>query len=163
MLTLAFKGSGLALPDLMANRWQASLSILGIDEIKSVPGNPTSHPFVERVIGTTRREYLDHMLFFNERDLQKKLDLFQTYYNEARAHSSFEMKTPKEWASDEKLDEKVVSIDNYRWQSHCNDLYQLPVAAYYSNSHRTAIIWRSGRIKIRRKSTRRVMIAPWVS
>jgi hypothetical protein len=36
---------------------------LEIDEIKSVPGNPVSHPFVERIIGPTRREYLDHQIF----------------------------------------------------------------------------------------------------
>ena len=116
-------------PLFLFHRWKATLRVIDVEEIKTVPGVPTSHPFVERIIGGVRREYLDHMLFFNERDLQKKLDLFQTYYNETRAHSSLEMKTPKEWASDEKLDEKVVSIDNYRWQSHCNGLYQLPVAA----------------------------------
>ena len=46
------------------HRWQAILRILDIDEIKSVPYTPTSHPFIERLIGTTRREVLDHILFF---------------------------------------------------------------------------------------------------
>jgi putative transposase len=116
-------------PLYLFHRWQANLSILGIDEIKSVPGNPVSHPFVERVIGTTRREYLDHMLFFNERDLQNKLDQFQAYYNDVRAHSSLDRKTPAAMAFGEEPDEKVVSIDRYRWKKHCNGLYELPVAA----------------------------------
>jgi hypothetical protein len=116
-------------PLYLFHRWQANLSILEIDEIKSVPGNPVSHPFVERVIGTTRREYLDHMLFFNERDLQNKLDKFQAYYNDVRAHSSLDMKTPRAMAFGVEPDEKVVSIDRYRWKKHCNGLYELPVAA----------------------------------
>ncbi len=78
---------------------------------------------------------INHMLQLNQvtyrevTDLQKKLDLFQRYYNVTRAHSSLEMKTPKEMASDEKLDKKVASLDNYRWQSHCRGFYQLPIAA----------------------------------
>jgi len=116
-------------PLYLFHRWQANLRILEIDEIKSVPGYPVSHPFVERIIGTTRREYLDHLLFFNGRDLQNKLDQFQTYYNDVRAHSSLDMKTPAAMAYGEASDDKVVSIDHYRWKKQCNDLYQLPMAA----------------------------------
>jgi hypothetical protein len=49
-----------------------------IDEIKTVPHVPLSHPFVERLIGTIRREFLDHVLFWNARDLERKLVDFQT-------------------------------------------------------------------------------------
>jgi hypothetical protein len=48
-----------------------------------VPHVPLSHPFVERLIGTVRREFLDHVLFWNSRDLERKLAEFQAYYNEA--------------------------------------------------------------------------------
>lgn len=41
------------------HRWRANLWVCGIDEIKSVPYVPRSHLFVERLIGTVRREYLD--------------------------------------------------------------------------------------------------------
>ena len=116
-------------PLYLFHRWQTNLRILEVDEIKSVPGNSTSHPFVERVIGTTRREYPDHMLFFNERDLQNKLDKFQAYYNDVRAHSSLDMKTPRALAFGVEPNEKVVSIDGYRRKKHCNGLYELPVAA----------------------------------
>jgi putative transposase len=116
-------------PLYLFHRWQANLRILEIDEIKSVPGYPVSHPFVERIIGTTRREYLDHLLFFNGRDLQNKLDQFQTYYNDIRTHSSLELKTPTAMAFGEASDKNVISIDHYRWKKHSNGLYQLPVAA----------------------------------
>jgi transposase InsO family protein len=51
-----------------------------------VPYVPLSHPFVERLIGTTRREFLDHTLFWNARDLERKLGEFKEYYNEHRVH-----------------------------------------------------------------------------
>ncbi len=69
------------------------------------------------------------MLFFSEDDLQGKLESFQKYYNDSRAHSSLEMKTPEEMASEDLLDKKIVSLDRYRWKSHCKGLYNLPIAA----------------------------------
>ena len=65
-------------PLFLFHRWQANLRILEIGELKSVPGIPTSHPFIERVIGAIRRECLDQHSFFNKLDLQRKLDHFQT-------------------------------------------------------------------------------------
>src|SRR3989440_10866419 len=53
------------------HRWLANLRILDVDEIKSVPYVPVSHPFVERLIGTIRREFLDHMLIWNAVDLER--------------------------------------------------------------------------------------------
>jgi len=47
------------------HRWRANLRILDIEELKSVPFVPRSHPFIERLIGTLRREYLDHTFFWN--------------------------------------------------------------------------------------------------
>jgi hypothetical protein len=41
------------------HRWRANLRVREIEEVKSVPCAPVSHPFVERLIGTIRREYLD--------------------------------------------------------------------------------------------------------
>jgi hypothetical protein len=116
-------------PLFLFHRWQCNLRVLDVEELKSVPGTPTSHPFIERVIGTTRREYLDHTVFFNERDLQIKLNQFQVYYNEHRVHSSLGFKTPKEEAAETITNRAVSSLENYRWESHCKGLYQLPVAA----------------------------------
>ena len=41
------------------HQWEANLRILGVTEIKTVPYVPWSHPFIERLIGTIRRECLD--------------------------------------------------------------------------------------------------------
>jgi hypothetical protein len=45
------------------HRWKANLRILEVVEVKTVPYQPISHPFVERLIGTIRREYLDCVPF----------------------------------------------------------------------------------------------------
>jgi|SRR5215813_4650896 len=70
------------------HRWLANLRALGIDETKAVPYAPLSHPFVERLIGTIRRDYLDRVLFWNAVDLARKLDEFRHYYNVRRVHRS---------------------------------------------------------------------------
>jgi putative transposase len=49
-------------PLFQYQQWQANLRILSVIEIKTVPYTPISHPFIERLIGTIRREYLDHTL-----------------------------------------------------------------------------------------------------
>ena len=116
-------------PLFLFYRWEANLRILEIDELKSVPGIPTSHPFIERVIGTIRREYLDQLIFFGVGDLQKKLDHFQAYYNEDRVHSSLGTKTPRRMTEKNSTDRNIISLDQYRWEPRCNGLYQLPVAA----------------------------------
>jgi putative transposase len=49
-------------PLFLFHRWKANLRIIDVTEIKSVPATPTSHPFIERTIGSVRRECLDQML-----------------------------------------------------------------------------------------------------
>ncbi len=109
------------------HRWQANLRILEVAEVKSVPYVPLSHPFVERVIGTIRREYLDHVPFWSARDLEKKLLSFREYYNNQRTHHALGGLAPREKSGTPKS--TVVNLDNYRWRSHCRGLYHLPVAA----------------------------------
>src|SRR5215475_6413317 len=55
------------------HQWQANLRVLGVTEIKTVPYVPLSHPFVERLIGTIRRECLDQLLFWTTANLEAKL------------------------------------------------------------------------------------------
>ena len=108
-------------------QWKANLRVLDIKEIKTVPYVPLSHPFIERLIGTIRREYLDQVLFWNEQDLERKLELYKNFYNRERTHSSIEGRTPINQA--EQTENSIVSLNEYRWQKHCNGLFQLPVAA----------------------------------
>lgn len=109
------------------HQWQANLRVLGVEEIKTVPYVPVSHPFIERLVGTVRREYLDHMLFWNAADLERKLSDFKVYYNEERVHASLDVHIPATKAGEEpKL---TADIENFAWQQHCRGLFDLPVAA----------------------------------
>ena len=114
-------------PVFEAHRWTANLRILEIEEIKTVPHAPSSHPFVARLIGTVRREFLDHVPFWNARDLERKLGEFQVYYNAARSHASLDGYTPLTYARRNRV--TLADLNRVRWVSHCRGLVQLPVAA----------------------------------
>ena len=109
------------------HRWLANLRVLEIEETKSVPYVPTSHPFIERLIGTIRREYLDRVLFWNGVDLTRKLAAFRDYYNEHRVHRSLDGTTPAHRAG--VSSPAPAALDQYNWQQHCRGLFQTPIAA----------------------------------
>ena len=109
------------------HRWLANLRVLAIDEIKSVPYAPVSHPFVERLIGTIRREYLDRLFFWNAVDLAGKLEAFRDYYNGQRVHRALAGSTPVRRA--DALCPAPAALDHYGWQQHCRGLFEIPVAA----------------------------------
>jgi transposase InsO family protein len=107
------------------HQWGANLRVLGITEIKTVPGAPLSHPFVERLIGTLRRECLDRTLFWTTADLNSKLLDFQHFYNGHRAHAGLEGRLPEPVNGPA----SPANLGSYRWQRHCRGLYQTPIAA----------------------------------
>jgi transposase InsO family protein len=111
-------------PMFQYHRWKANVRVLEIEEIKSLPHVPMSHPFVERLIGSIRRELLDQTLFWTGTDLENKLQDYQRYYNNGRTHSGRDGATPVDSDS-----EKVADINSYRWKKHCRGLFQLLVAA----------------------------------
>ncbi len=114
-------------PLFLFHRWKANLRILEVDEIKTVARVPVSHPFVERLIGSVRKEYLNHVFFWNAANLERKLAQYQAYFNEQRTHSGIQGSTPavKGGASAANF----ANLDHYRWQHHCGALYELPIAA----------------------------------
>lgn len=113
-------------PIFRHQRWKANLRILDIEEVKTVPYCPMSHPFVERVIGTVKRECLDLTLFWNRQYLDRKLASYQQYYNSVRGHLSLNGLSSLQKADKTGLLEK--SLTNYSWISHCNGLFKAPVA-----------------------------------
>ncbi|HJR68945.1 MAG TPA: integrase core domain-containing protein [Gammaproteobacteria bacterium] len=105
------------------HRWKANLRILEIEAVKTVPYVPMSHPFVERLIGTVRREFLDLTPFWNARDLERKLNSFKAYYNGVRAHRALDGETPIGSPRPRR------PLEQPRWQSYCRGLYALPSPA----------------------------------
>ena len=59
---------------------------MGIRDRPISPRSPWQNPYVERLIGTLRRDCLDHVLIFGEPHLRRVLALYSQYYNEARTH-----------------------------------------------------------------------------
>jgi putative transposase len=108
------------------HQWQANLRVLEITEIKTVPLVPLSHPFVERLIGTIRREYLDHILFWSSADLETKLLDFQIFYNRHRTHGGLEGCVPEPPAEGSA---PRIGLHTYQWRRHCRGLYETPIAA----------------------------------
>ena len=114
-------------PVFRFHQWQANLRILGIHEVKTIPCVPVSHPFIERLIGTIRREYLDQLLFWNETDLARKLEAFKGYYNASRIHQSLNQLTPEEAAG--KDPPPPADPKRFVWRAHCQGLFYTPMAA----------------------------------
>ena len=67
---------------------------MGIKEVLSAPRSPWQRAYVERVIGTIRRECLDHVIVFSEASLRRTLLLYFTYYHGARTHLSLRKDAP---------------------------------------------------------------------
>jgi len=109
------------------HRWVASLRIMDIEEIKTIPYTPLSHPYIERVIGTIRREYLDRTLFWNSSDLERKLDAFKNYYNQHRVHASLDGVPPAKFVNN--TGSKNANLRNFGWKNHCNRLFHTPIPA----------------------------------
>ena len=108
------------------HRWKANLEILNVAEINTVPYVPVSHPFVERLIRTVRCEFLDQGPFWGTRDQHRKLHSFEEYYCEDRVHRGLEGLV--HGARLPVGNRNVDRLDDYRRNSCCGDLYQLPTA-----------------------------------
>jgi putative transposase len=68
---------------------------MGIEEVLSTPRSPWQRAYVERLIGTIRRECLDHVIVFNETSLRRHLQGFCDYYHRSRTHMSLQKDAPE--------------------------------------------------------------------
>ncbi len=66
-----------------------------IHEVRIAPRAPWQNPFVERVIGSLRRECLDHFLILSEAHLRRLLRAYGAYYNTTRPHQSLDNNSPQ--------------------------------------------------------------------
>lgn len=65
---------------------------MGIRDRPTTPRSPWQNGYAERVIGSIRRECVDHVVAFGERHLRHLLLSYMNYYNEARTHLSLNKK-----------------------------------------------------------------------
>ena len=68
---------------------------MGIDRIATPVRSPRANAVAERVIGTLRRECLDHVIVLNEQHLSSVLTEFVRYYNRDRPHRALGLQTPE--------------------------------------------------------------------
>jgi transposase InsO family protein len=67
---------------------------MGIREVLTAPQSPWQNPFAERLIGSIRRECLDHVLVLSERHLRRILTRYFVYYHRARTHLALQKDAP---------------------------------------------------------------------
>jgi len=68
---------------------------MGIEEVLIVPRSPWQNPYVERLIGSIRRECLNHVIILHERYLQRLLTKYFHYYHHWRTHRALAMDCPR--------------------------------------------------------------------
>jgi putative transposase len=73
---------------------QLRIKSLGIQEILTAPKSPWQNPYAERLIGSIRRECLNHYIILNARHLKRTLASYFRYYHESRTHLSLDKDCP---------------------------------------------------------------------
>jgi putative transposase len=73
---------------------RATARAMGIEEVLTAPRAPWQNPFVERFIGSARRECFDHVIVFNEAGLLRLMARYCSYYERSRTHLSLDKDTP---------------------------------------------------------------------
>jgi transposase InsO family protein len=74
--------------------FRSRVRAMGIRDRPISPGSPWQNAYVERLIGTVRRECLDRMLVFGESHLRRVLASYAAYYNQARTHLALQKDAP---------------------------------------------------------------------
>ncbi len=80
---------------IFCGEFRKQVKAMGIKEVPSAPRSPWQRAYVERVIGTIRRECLDRVIVFNEASLHRHVKSFMAYYHKSRTHLSLAKDTPE--------------------------------------------------------------------
>src|SRR5262249_21297005 len=74
--------------------FRQQIEAMGIKEVLSAPRSPWQRAYVERVIGSIRRECLGHVIVFDEKSLRRTLRSYFSYYHRSRLHLSLDKDSP---------------------------------------------------------------------
>src|ERR1700737_4166884 len=83
---------------------------MGIAEVLTAPRSPWQNPFAERVMGTIRRELLDHVIVLSEEHLRRRLQSYLRYYHASRTHLALEKDAPEPRAVEPPEHGRVVAL-----------------------------------------------------
>ncbi len=83
---------------------------MGIEEVVTAPRSPWQNPYAERLIGSIRRECLDHVIVLNEAHMRRILASYFAHYHESRAHLSLERNAPVLRRVEHPSEGKVIAV-----------------------------------------------------
>ncbi len=95
---------------IYGNAFQQRVKNMGIEEVLIAPRSPWQNPYAERLIGSIRRECLDHVIVLDERHLHRILRSYLDYYTRSRTHLSLDRNAPIERDVEPPCHGRVVSI-----------------------------------------------------
>ena len=90
--------------------WANTATAMDIQEALTAPRSPWQNAFVERFIGSARRERLDHVIVFNAAGLQRLMKRYCAYYEQSRTHVSLNKDAPIPRPIAAAVDGRVVAI-----------------------------------------------------
>ncbi len=79
---------------IYSDDFKRQIKLFNLKDTPTAPHSPWQNPLTERVIGTLRRECLDHLIILNERHLHDVLNEYIEYYNTSRTHLSLNKDSP---------------------------------------------------------------------
>jgi transposase InsO family protein len=80
---------------IYGREFQRRAKALGLEEVRIAPRSPWQSPYVERLIGSVRREYLDHVMVLNQAHLHRLLKSYFAYYHRSRTHLGLDKDAPE--------------------------------------------------------------------
>ena len=102
---------------IFGNNFRDQVRDVGIREVVCAPRSPWQRAYVERVIGSIRRECLDHLIVFNEVSLRRTLRSYFEYYHKSRTHLSLAKDSPEPRPIQPVEMGRVVAGTTGRWTS----------------------------------------------
>jgi putative transposase len=95
---------------VFGGEFRQQVANLGMEEVLSAPRSPWQRAYVERIIGTMRRECLDHVIVFNEASLYRRVKSFVAYYHASRTHLSLAKDSPEPRSVQPQASGAIVAI-----------------------------------------------------
>jgi putative transposase len=96
--------------DAAFSAWTATAAAIGIEEILTTPRSPWQNAYAERLIGSIRRECLDHIIITNERGLRRALAAYVEYYLKSRTHLALNKDAPVSRSVATPADGEIVAV-----------------------------------------------------
>jgi transposase InsO family protein len=100
---------------IFGDDFRKQVNVMSIQEVLSAPRSPWQRAYVERVIGTIRRECLDHVIVFSEAGLYRHVKSFLAYYHDSRTHLSLAKDAPTSRPVQRPELGRIIAMPQSRW------------------------------------------------